>query len=79
MAAACEARLAGLERRFELLLDRVQQLADAGALLGRELAHVLADLRERALAAEDLDADRFEISGSRGSQDAPACTRIQVG
>ncbi len=72
-----EARLAGLERGFETLLDGVQQLAGAGALLGRELAEVLRDLREGALASEDLDADGFEARGGGLGFDLLARARVQ--
>ena len=56
-------RLAGLERRLEPLLHGVEQLTDAGALLGRQLAELLADVRQRSLAAQHLDTHAFELAG----------------
>ena len=41
-----------------------------GALFGRELAHVFADLRERAFAAEHFDAHGFEVLRRTGGLDA---------
>ena len=71
----------GRERRFlrapapdsRSCFRRVQQLADAGALLRRKLAEVLADFGERAFAAEHLDANRFEIFRRGGNRNSGEC------
>ena len=73
-----ELPLAGFERRFELLLGGVEQLADARALLGRELAHVLADLGQRAFAAQHFDAHGFQLLGRAGGGDARQGTGLQL-
>ena len=75
--AALELRVAGVPRGFDRLLDGVQELADARALFGRELAELLRDLRQRALAAEHFDADLLELFGGGGGGDALPRARLQ--
>ena len=67
---------------FQVLLDGIQHLADAGAFLGRELAEFLADLGELALASQRLDADGFHRIQRRCAvqlrQRAPRCSDDMV-
>jgi hypothetical protein len=60
-----------------LLLGGVEHLPDAFALFGRELAHALADLGQRAFAAHRVHADRFESFRRPGGNDARQGTRRQ--
>ena len=48
-------------RFFDRLFRGVDELAACGALFGRELAHVLAELGQHAFAAEHFDAHGFEF------------------
>ena len=76
-AARARARRRSLERGLDLLLERVDQLADGLALLGRDGAHLLEDRRQLALLAEDLGVlvaqrllgrRRLEARAERGAQ-----------
>jgi len=78
-SAPVEFGLASLEGRFDRLLDGVQQLADARAFFRCELAELLRDLSERALAAEHFDAHLLEILGGGGVGDALSGARLQFG
>jgi len=49
-------------------LAPLSSLPKAGARIGRQLAHFLAGDGERALAAQHLDARRFQfLEGARGA------------
>jgi len=62
-----QAPLAGFVGLFERLLGAVEQLAEGGARIGRQLAHSLPAMRAR-LAAQHLDARRFQfLEGARGA------------
>ncbi len=52
-----ERAFAGVDTRFQILLGRVQLLAELRAFLRRELAERLADLVQLAFAAQKFDAD----------------------
>ena len=69
--------LPDIERAFQLLLGGVQHLADPFALFGRELAHALADFRQRALAPHHVNTDRFQRLGRLGGSDPRKETRRQ--
>ena len=58
------------EGGFQFLLGGIQQLADARAVLGRQLAHVFAGLGERAFAAKHFDAHLLQIFGRACGLDA---------
>ncbi len=60
---ALETRLASVVRAFEGLLRAVDELSAAGALVGRELAHILAELSQDALAPQDFHPHRFQFFG----------------
>ncbi len=60
-----------LQQGFQFVFRRVEQLADLGALLRDDLAHILADLRQRAFAAENFHTHRFQFLGCVSFIDAP--------
>ena len=66
-----------VECRFQLLLGGVQHLADPFALFGRELAHALADFRQRALAPRRFNSHRFQLLGGGSGSDPRKGTRRQ--
>jgi hypothetical protein len=72
-----EPGLAGVEGGFEALLGAVEQHARALAVLGREFAHLLAELGKSALAPERVDADGLQFLGGRGGGDARQGTGLQ--
>ena len=61
-----ELLLAFFGGRLQALAGGIQQLAEAGAVLDRQLAHFLAGLGEPSLAAERLHAGRFQLRGVGG-------------
>src|SRR5579872_3648172 len=64
-----ERAFARFDVRFQLLLDRVEQLPDASAFFRRELAHFLADFGKLAFAAQELDAHGLHsFQRRRGSE-----------
>ena len=67
----------GFEGLFELLLGGIQQLADARPLLRRELAHLLAELREPALPAERVHPHRLQFFRRLRGFDAREGTGLQ--
>ncbi len=69
--------LARFEGRFQFLLGAVEQLADAGAVFGREFAHLFTDERQGAFAAERLDANGFQFLGRGRGLDARQGTGLQ--
>ena len=72
------AGLAGFEGGFEHLLSGVEQLADAGAVLGGDLTHIFAGLGQRAFAAEHFDAHRLQVFGRSGGLDAVERGRFEM-
>ena len=70
--ARLEPRAGAVEERLDLVLDAVRDLADARALLGRELAHAAEDRGELALLAEEADPELLERLLVRGARDRVA-------
>ena len=66
------------ERTFDLLLDGIEQLANRPAPLRCELAHLLADLRERAFAPQHVHPDPLELLRRPGSGNTVESARAQL-
>ena len=73
-----ERRLAGFERIFQLLAGAVHYHADALAVVGRELAHVLTELRKATLASERVHARGLQLLRRRGGADTGQRTGLEL-
>ncbi len=60
-SGALETGLACLVSAFEGLLRAIDELSTAGSLVGRELAHVLAELSQDTFASQDFHSHRFQF------------------
>ena len=74
-----ERALCALDLAFQILLDRVQQLADARALLRRELTEILADLGELTFATQRFHANGFHrVEWSRRASSCSSARLMQI-
>ena len=73
-----EGLLAGFERLLDILPGAIEQLTDARAVFGGELAHFLAGLRQRRFAAERVHAGSLEFLLRGGCGDTRQRTGFQL-